>query len=147
MTGAALSCKKEQSGGGGGITKEKILTSQARSVPTASVMRRRNWKTRFRSSSLTVVLALQCSGCSLKYYDSQGNRHVIGMVDITIHAAATPNTFAGDVVDLTSIGLAASQTAQGGYLSIGYSHEVSASLRDNALVIGDIVHPLTPFGQ
>ena len=96
---------------------------------------------------LAIVLALQCQGCSLSYNDSQGNRHVVGLVDVTIHAPAAPTTFAGDVVDLKSIGLVVSQTAQGGYVSIGYSHEVSANLRDNALIIGDMVHPLAPAGQ
>jgi hypothetical protein len=98
-------------------------------------------------TTLTIVLALQCQGCSLSYNDSHGYRHVIGMLDITIHPPAAPKTFAGDVVDLTSIGLAVGQTAQGGYVSIGYSHEVSANLRDNALVIGDIIHPLGSVGQ
>ena len=92
----------------------------------------------------TIVLALSCQACSFSYLDANGDRHVIGLVDITVHPAGDPKTFAGDVVDVTTLGFAAAQTAQGGFIALGYNHEVSAALRDNVSVTGN---PLNPLGD
>jgi hypothetical protein len=40
-------------------------------------------------------------------------------------------------VEITSVGLSVGRTTQGGYLTAGYNREVSAALRDNALVLGN----------
>ena len=89
-------------------------------------------------------LALASQACALSYTDTNGNRHTIGLVDISVHAPGAPQTFAGDVVDVAAVGITAGRTAQGGYITFGYSHEVSAALRDNALVVGN---PLDPLAQ
>jgi hypothetical protein len=94
-----------------------------------------------------LVLLLPCQACALSYVDREGNHHVIGLVDISIQSSKTPQTFAGDVVDITAVGLSAGQTAQGGYITLGYSNEASATLRDNALVIGDPLNLLTKSPQ
>ena len=88
-----------------------------------------------------------CQSCAFSYTDADGNRHMLGLVDITVHSPAAPETFAGNVVDVAAIGLIASVTAQGGYIALGYSHEATAALRDNVLVIGDPVRPLAPLGN
>lgn len=95
----------------------------------------------------TLMLALLCQGCAFTYTDANGDRHTVGFVDITVHAPAAPATFAGDVVDVAAIGLTAGRTAQGGYLTLGYSHEVSAALRDNALVVGMPLEPARPGNE
>jgi hypothetical protein len=45
--------------------------------------------------------------------------------------------FAGDVVDVTSAGISVGSTPQGGFLTLGYSRQVTAALRNNVLVLGD----------
>jgi hypothetical protein len=91
-----------------------------------------------------LMLILCCDACAFNYTDTNGDRHTVGFVDITIHAPGAPQTFAGDVVDVASVGLTAGRTAQGGYVSLGYSHEISAALRDNALVVGNPLDPGQP---
>lgn len=92
-----------------------------------------------------VVPAL--SACSYSSIDEAGNRHVVGFVALTIAApdaaapasgpAASGPVVAGSVVEVTTLGLAAGSSPQGGHLSLGYSREVSGLLRDDALVLGD----------
>ena len=109
-------------------------------------------QSRVRSSdlgrALLVVLAfvgpsLGLAGCSFTYTDQAGNRHVTGLVlDLTVKASPERDTIAGDVLEVTTVGLSVGQTASGGYVTAGYNREVSADLRNNALVIGN---PLNAF--
>ena len=110
-------------------------------------MSRKDPKPRTRSTAswaVLLALGLLCQACAFSYSDANGNRHTLGLVDITTHAPAAPETFAGDVVDISSIGLTVGRTAQGGYIALGYSHEISAALRDNALVVGNPLDPARP---
>jgi hypothetical protein len=86
-------------------------------------------------------------GCAFSYTDTNGDRHAIGLVDITIRAPAAPETLAGDVVEVASFGLSVGQNAQGGYVTAGFNRQTSAVLRDNALVIGNPVVALSPTGR
>jgi hypothetical protein len=96
---------------------------------------------------LIAVLILPCQACALSYADVNGDRHTIGLVDITVHSPGAPETFAGDVVEVTALGFILSKTAQGGYLALGYSHEATAALRDNVLVLGNPAQPLVAAEQ
>lgn len=96
---------------------------------------------------LILVVAFTCQGCALSYIDSDGNRHVVGLVDVSIQSPRSSQTFAGDVVEIIAVGASVGQTAQGGYITLGYSREASAALRDNALVIGDPLHLLAQAEQ
>lgn len=87
--------------------------------------------------ALIIALLSCCAACAFNYTDANGHRHTVGIVDITTYAPAAPQTFAGDVVDVASVGLTAGRNAQGGYLALGYNHEITAALRENALVVGD----------
>ena len=105
--------------------------------------------TRVRSSitgtaGLLLSLATGLCGCAFSYTDTNGDRHVIGLVDMTVRAPAAPATLAGDVVEITSLGLSLGQNAQGGYLTAGFNRQTTAALRDNALVIGN---PVTALAQ
>jgi len=104
-------------------------------------------RARGTSVSLTALLPLLCAACALNYIDAAGDRHTIGFVDITVHPPAAPETFAGDVVEVSALGLIVSETAQGGYIALGYSHEATAALRNDVLVLGNPVQPLAPFQQ
>lgn len=90
---------------------------------------------------LKSTLAAACigilQGCAISYVDADGAQHVLGLVDLALRPPSSSQTFAGDVVDLRSLGVVASKTPQGGYLSVGYSRQVLATLRDDALVVGD----------
>jgi hypothetical protein len=99
---------------------------------------------------LAVVLgatAIALCGCALSYTDANGDRHAIGLLDMTIRAPTAPETLAGDVVEITSLGLSVGQNAQGGYLTAGFNRQTTAALRDNALVLGNPVTALAPSGQ
>lgn len=82
-------------------------------------------------------LMVPAAGCSLSYVDDAGNHHVVGLVDVTVRPADDDRTFAGSVVDVTTVGVALSRNAQGGHVSIGYTRDTTATLRDNALVVGN----------
>src|ERR1700688_3766805 len=94
-----------------------------------------------------LVLGTGLGGCAFSYTDANGDRHAIGLVDITVRAPAASETLAGDIVEVTSLGLSVGQNAQGGYLTAGYNHQTTAALRDNALVLGNPVAALTQNPQ
>lgn len=76
-------------------------------------------------------------GCAYSYVDDQGARHVMGLVDLKLVAADSDDTFAGDVVDLSTFGISFSDNAAGRSFTIGYSREVTGHLRNHALVMGN----------
>lgn len=94
-------------------------------------------------AALAATLASALGGCAFSYTDSNGDRHAIGLLDITVRAPAAPETLAGDIVEITSLGLSLGQNAQGGYFTAGFNRQTTAALRDNALVIGNPVTALS----
>lgn len=84
-----------------------------------------------------VVLCVLLGACSMSFEDGQGGRRIIGFVDLTVTPAPKGSPVAGDVIDLTTVGLAVASTGQGGHLSIGYTRDVVATLHDDSLVLGD----------
>ena len=90
-------------------------------------------------------MAFLCQACAVSYTDSSGDRHVVGLVNISVHPPSDKRTFAGDVFDLTSVGVAFSQNAQGGFVALGYNREVTAELRNDVLISGDPLHPAQPL--
>jgi hypothetical protein len=95
------------------------------------------------AACLLLGLSTALGGCAFTYTDANGDRHAVGLLDVTVRAPAAPETFAGDVVEVTSLGLSIGQTAQGGYLTAGFNRETTAALRDNALVLGNPVTALS----
>jgi hypothetical protein len=93
-----------------------------------------------------LVLGTALGGCAFAYTDANGDHHAIGLVDITVRAPAAPETLAGDVVEVTSLGLSVGQNAQGGYITAGFNRQTTAALRDNALVLGNPITALPPSG-
>ena len=100
---------------------------------------------KLRRGAIVGVAAMTAvtSGCAFTYTDDTGTRHAIGLLDIAVKAPSNPATLAGDVVEITSLGVSIGQTGQGGYLTAGYNHEVTAALRDNAMVLGNPVAALS----
>ena len=68
-------------------------------------------------------LASGLGGCAFSYTDANGDRHAIGLVDITVRAPAAPETLAGDIIEVTSLGLSVGQNTQGGYVTAGFNRE------------------------
>lgn len=85
----------------------------------------------------TALLCVLHGACSMSFEDGQGGRRIIGFVDLTVTPAPEGTPVAGEVIDLTTVGLAIASTAQGGHLSFGYTRDVVATLRDDSLVLGD----------
>jgi hypothetical protein len=83
------------------------------------------------------LLCALLGACSMSFDDGQGGRRIIGFVDLTVTPAPPGTPVAGKVVDLTTIGIAVADTADGGHLSLGYTRDVVAVLRDDSLVLGD----------
>ncbi len=97
------------------------------------------------TACLLLSLATSLVGCAFTYTDANGDRHAIGLLDMTVRAPAAPATLAGDVVEITSLGLSLGQNALGGYLTAGFNRQTTAALRDNALVLGNPVAALAPI--
>ena len=81
--------------------------------------------------------ALPLSACAVSYVDDAGNQHVIGFASIVIAPSGQDQPIAGNVVDLTTVGLSLNSMPDGNSLSLGYSRVVTATLRNDALVLGD----------
>lgn len=81
--------------------------------------------------------ALQLAGCAISYVSDDGSRHVIGFASIVIPPAAQTQPTAGNVIDLTTVGLSLTDMPDGRSLTLGYSRAVTATLIDNALVLGN----------
>lgn len=109
-----------------------------------SPSRRGTWRRCGRAAVVALIAAVGASGCAFTYTDANGDRHTLGLVDITVRAPAAPETLAGDIVEVTSLGVSIGQNAQGGYLTAGYNRQTTAALRDNALVLGN---PITALSQ
>jgi len=93
-------------------------------------------------ASVLFLLGTGGVGCAFTYTDANGDRHTLGLVDITVRAPAAPETLAGDVVEITSLGVSIGQNAQGGFITAGFNRQTTATLRDNALVLGNPVTAL-----
>lgn len=96
-----------------------------------------------RRCAVLAALAGSLCGCAVTYTDSNGDLHTIGLLDMTVRAPAALETFAGDIVEVTSLGVSIGQNAQGGYLTAGFNRQTTAALRDNALVLGNPIAALS----
>lgn len=96
-------------------------------------------RVRQRSAQGLLVLgcALLSSGCAVSYVADDGSRHIIGFAQIVIPPADSAMPTAGNVIDLTTIGLSLNDMPEGQSLTLGYSHAVTATLKDNSLVLGN----------
>ncbi|MGD9615343.1 MAG: hypothetical protein AB7H90_09360 [Alphaproteobacteria bacterium] len=91
-----------------------------------------------------IVLTSALSACAISYIDANGDQHAIGLLDIVVRSPSAPETLAGDVVEITSLGLSVGQNAQGGFITAGYSRQTTAALRDSAFVLGNPIAALLP---
>lgn len=111
-------------------------------MPNSRFPSRRDGHSRAACAAGLLLMTAVTQGCAFTYTDANGDRHAIGLVDITVRAPAASETVAGDVVEVASIGLSIGRNPQGGYITAGYNRQTTAALRDNALVIGNPVTAL-----
>lgn len=90
--------------------------------------------------SLICGLALISGGCAYSYVDGDGTQHVIGLVSLEIRSTDDSQTLAGNVVDVTSVGVAYLAVPNNTSVTIGYSRTVAATIRNHSFVLGN---PLT----
>ena len=96
---------------------------------------------------LTMVALLSATAsasCAWSDTGADGTRRIIGFVDMEVRPAADPRTVAGEVVDIRTIGLSLLDTDGGTSLALGWQRHIAASLRDDALVLGN---PLTALNE
>jgi hypothetical protein len=77
-----------------------------------------------------LALALACTACAHTYIDATGNRHIVGLVNLTLPADST--AAAGDWVRMRTIGLSISRTDIASSIDLGYSDNTLAIIRDNS---------------
>ena len=105
-------------------------------APPGTAHRRRPAKPR-RAAWILGASCIGLAGCAYSYVDDHGTRHVVGLVDLELPASEEDQTFAGHVVDLTTLGISFSGNPSGSSFTVGYSREVTGYLRNHALVLGD----------
>jgi hypothetical protein len=97
--------------------------------------RRRGWMPHV--AAVASVATLSLGGCAVSYVGDDGSRHIIGFAKIVIPPADSAMPTAGNVIDLTTIGLSLNDMPEGQSLTLGYSRAVTATLKDNSLVLGN----------
>jgi hypothetical protein len=83
------------------------------------------------------LAALALGGCAVSYVGDDGSRHIVGFAKIVIPPADSAMPTAGNVIDLTTVGLSFNDMPEGQSLTLGYSRAVTATLKDNSLVLGN----------
>ena len=88
--------------------------------------------------------ALTCgvtSGCAVAWTDKNGTCHAVGLASCTVRRADGVR-LAGDIVEMSALGLSLTSNAQTNAKSIGlgYTHTTSAAFADNAVALGPFNH-------
>jgi hypothetical protein len=73
------------------------------------------------------------AGCASTYIDSDGTRHVIGLVHLTLPPSA-PEPKVADWMRVRTVGLAVSRTDLGATFTLGYADDTLAAIRNNSCV-------------
>lgn len=88
---------------------------------------------------LPCLAAAVLCGCSATWTEADGTRRIVGLgvVAISIPADTDQTSFAGNAIDMTTIGLSLSGAGDETVIALGYLNMTMARLRNNALVVGD----------
>ncbi len=88
---------------------------------------------RGRSACLLMLASALCSGCAHVWVDAAGNRHVLGLVAMTLPPAdAAPR--GADTLRTRAIGLTLTRSEVGSALVLGYHDSSLTAVRNHALV-------------
>lgn len=80
-------------------------------------------------------MTVACSSCAVTYVDEQGDKHVVGWVNMTIEAKVPKKLSAGEKTSIANIGVMLVSGPHCGGLSIGYTKEEFMTLNNHALVL------------
>jgi hypothetical protein len=80
------------------------------------------------------------AGCASSYIDSDGTRHVVGLVHLTL-PPSTPEPKVADWMRVRTVGLAVSRTEIGATFALGYADDTLAAIRNNSCVQLDRLPP------
>lgn len=94
-----------------------------------------------RRISILLALTLAMSGCAYSYLDKSGAQHVVGLVSLTMEPSREPQTFAGNVSVIRTIGIVSNSDPLSKTIAVGYNQQTLAYLRNNVAVTGDALHP------
>ena len=83
---------------------------------------------------LASLWAAALGGCAHTYIDSEGNRNIIGWVNLTLPPAA-PEPRAADWMRVRTVGLVLSRTDIGSAIELGYADSTLAAIRNNSCVL------------
>ena len=97
-------------------------------------------RTIIRNLILTAVIH-PLFGCSYSVVEGDGTQRVVGFVNLRVTPAARESAFAGNVSVIKTIGLVANRDAVVSTFAVGYNEQTTAYLKNNALVVGDTLHP------
>jgi hypothetical protein len=82
---------------------------------------------------LTSLGAAMLGGCAHTYIDNEGNRNIIGWVNLTLPPAA-PGPKAADWMRVRTLGVVLSRTDIGSAIELGYADNTLAAIRNNSCV-------------
>lgn len=86
----------------------------------------------YRVCAALAALAM-LGGCAHAYTDAAGERHIVGLVHLTLPADSAGDK-AADWMRMRTVGVALSSTDIGSALEIGYSDNTLAVMRNNSCV-------------
>ena len=92
---------------------------------------------RFVIRAIGLTMPLLTAACSISWQEADGSRRILGLVSLRLTETADHPTFAGNAVNITTIGLGVAATGTDTIVNFGYLNSATANLRDNALVLGN----------
>lgn len=75
------------------------------------------------------------SGCAVTYIDENGNKNIIGFVNVKTKPAEKVFYIAGETIDVTSIGFMFFNSTEQSSITIGYGKETHTYLKNNVLLL------------
>ncbi len=92
-----------------------------------------------RNAALVLMIATTCSGCAYTHIDTDGTKHIIGLVNIKIKPCDSKEQLAGDSLSITNIGVSIYSTPLDKGFAFGYTQENITALRQDVIVFsGDL---------
>lgn len=93
-----------------------------------------------QSNSLPAVVLIACCclwGCAYTEISDDGSKRIVGLVDLKISSDNEQIAIAGEVIRVRSIGLAILATPINSSITLGYSDNELAAVKDNIFVVGN----------